>query len=230
MDIGRAFSYVFDDEEWVKKILIGGALSLVPLLGGWIVYGYMIEIARRSFRSDDVELPDWDDIGGNLARGFFFWLGLAIWALPLILLVVCGVLAAILLGLATGDDAAFGVSIVLVYIALMPLFLFFSLAAALVIPVLLGRYANQGRFAAMFEFGEIITEVRRVGFVPLLLLAVTYVAAGFIGQLGIVLCLIGVIFTGFYGNLAIAHAAGQVYRLAQGGNAPPNHAPPEASY
>jgi len=27
MDMGKAFTYLFDDESWLMKILIGGALS-----------------------------------------------------------------------------------------------------------------------------------------------------------------------------------------------------------
>jgi len=216
MDIGKAFSYVFDDEEWIKKILIGGAFSLIPLLGSFIVYGYMLETARRAFRTDDFALPDWDDIGGYLTRGFIFWLGLALWALPFFLLFACSLLFIVLLGVATGEEAAIGVSLGLFYIVFFPLIMLLSLGTALVIPVLLGRYANDARFGAMFEISEIIADVRRIGFVPLLLLGVTYMVAGYVGQLGIFLCLIGVIFTGFYGNLVIAHAAGQYHRLARG--------------
>ena len=31
MDIGRSFSYILEDEEWWKKILIGGLLTLIPV-------------------------------------------------------------------------------------------------------------------------------------------------------------------------------------------------------
>lgn len=214
MDIGRAFAYVFDDDDWVKKILIGGLISIIPLLGEFIIYGYMTEIARRSYRQGDVALPEWDDIGGYLARGFLFWLGLVIWALPFILFFACSFLMAILFGLGSGEEAVLGLSILLIYVVIFPMVLLFALAAALVVPVLLGRYAAHGRFGALFEFGEIIAEVRRIGLGPILLLTVTYLAAGYIGQIGVMFCLVGVLFTGFYGRLAIAHAAGQVHRMA----------------
>lgn len=217
MDIGRAFSHVFDDEEWVKKILIGGLISLIPLLGSFIIYGYMIEIVRRVFyATGSNELPEWDDFGGYLTRGFFFWLGLVLWALPFVLLIISMVVAVIFLGLATGESAVFGVSFILSFIILIPALMLFSLASALAVPILLGRFAIQGRFGAMFEFDAIFDDVRRIGVVPLLLVAGIYFAAGYVGQLGVYLCFIGVIFTSFYGQLAIAHAAGQTYRLASG--------------
>ncbi|MEZ4523781.1 MAG: DUF4013 domain-containing protein [Thermomicrobiales bacterium] len=156
-----------------------------------------------------------------------FWLRLAIWVLPFVLLFACGVLLAILFGVAAGEEAFVGISVFFFYLVMMPAILLLSLAAGLAIPVLLGRFAIHGRFGAMFEFGEIITEVRRVGPVPLLLVVVTYLVAGSLGQIRILLCFIGVIFTGFYGNLAIGHAAGQIYRLARYGK--PVDAPAPAS-
>lgn len=217
MDIGRALSFVFDDHEWIKKILIGGLISLIPLIGGFIVYGYMIEIVQRVYGQATIdELPEWDDVGSYLTRGFIFWLGLALWALPFILLITGSILMVILLGVASGEDAIIGVSIGLFYLIFFPAIMLFSLGSALVIPLLLGRYAVQGRFGAMFEFPEIIVEVRQIGAVPLLLLVVTYFVATSVGQVGVFLCFVGVIFTAFYGNLVIAHAAGQTYRLAGG--------------
>ena len=32
MDIGKAFTYMFDDEEWVQKLVIGGLLTLVSVI------------------------------------------------------------------------------------------------------------------------------------------------------------------------------------------------------
>lgn len=44
MDISKAFSYVFKDEQWAGKIGIGALISLlsfliipIPLLSGWMV-------------------------------------------------------------------------------------------------------------------------------------------------------------------------------------------------
>ena len=217
MDIGRAFSFVFEDDEWVKKILIGGAILLIPFVGIFIVYGFMIEVARRAFYGTAIdEFPEWDDIGGYLSRGFFFWLATFLWVLPFILLFICGFLIVILLGVGTGQEAVIGISILLIYLVLFPMIFILSIAAAVITPVLLGRYAYHQRFSAMFEFSEIIADIRRIGLVPMVLLTGTYMAAGYLGQLGIMLCFIGVIFTTFYGNLAAAHAAGQTYRLAQG--------------
>ena len=50
MDFGKAFTYVFEDEEWIKKILIGALLSLIPFVGWWFVGGWGLEITKNVIR------------------------------------------------------------------------------------------------------------------------------------------------------------------------------------
>lgn len=33
MDVGRAITYVFQDKGWITKVLIGGVLFIIPILG-----------------------------------------------------------------------------------------------------------------------------------------------------------------------------------------------------
>jgi len=47
MDIGRAFKFMFDDESWITKILLGGILGLVPILN-FVLYGYQLEHRART--------------------------------------------------------------------------------------------------------------------------------------------------------------------------------------
>ncbi len=47
MDVGRSISYVFQDPDWIKKILIGGVLSVIPIFGTLVTLGYWIRIAQK---------------------------------------------------------------------------------------------------------------------------------------------------------------------------------------
>jgi hypothetical protein len=220
MDIGRAFAFVFDDPSWVKKVLIGGLITLagviIPLIPSFILYGYMLEIMRRVYLGQTDALPEWNDIGGYLARGFFLTVALFVWLLPAILLTGCAVGAIIVASGSSGDDAVAGVSGLLAFCLFGALILVIMVWAVAFMPIVAGRYAVERRFGAMFAFGEIFAEVRRAGVGALLLLLLTVIIAGFIGNLGIIACLIGLFFTSFYSNLVIAHGAGQVYRRARG--------------
>jgi len=227
VDIGRAFSFVFEDANWVKKILIGGLISLVPLLGGMVTYGYMLEIVRRAYEGSGDELPEWDDFGGYLLRGLILFAALLIWFLPVIVLLGCVVGLLIAATDTSDNDGVAVISSLVLFGVVSVLILVIVVWSVVFLPILAGRYAVERRFGALFEFGEIWSEVRRAGAVPLLLLFVTYLAASMIGQLGIIACFIGVIFTAFYSNLVIAHGAGQVYRRARslGEPAAPTSAP-----
>jgi hypothetical protein len=84
-----------------------------------------------------------------------------------------------------------------------------SLVVAVIIPAVMIRYAEVGEFMAGFRFGEIFSVITANvgGYIVVLLL--TWVAS-FIGQLGIILCIIGVIFTSFWSYLVGGNLLGQL--------------------
>ncbi len=49
LDVGRALSFMFEEDEWLIKFLIGAALVLFSwlIVPGLILQGYSIEIIRR---------------------------------------------------------------------------------------------------------------------------------------------------------------------------------------
>ena len=225
LDLGRAFSFVFDDPEWVKKILVGGLILLagfiIPILPGLVLYGYALEITHRVYQGRSDALPEWDDIGGYFVRGFLLSVAIFFWLMPVILLITCVAGGVAVAASVSGEDVIAVFSGFILFGLLGVMFLLLLLWTVAILPIIAGRYAVEERFGAMFEFGEIMQEVRRVGAGPLLILLLTVIVAGFISQLGFVLCFVGVAFTSFYSYLVIAHGAGQVYRRARGMDVPP---------
>lgn len=51
MDFGSSFSFVFKDPDWVKKLLIMGLVTLIPVLGQLVLMGWMAEVLRRTARA-----------------------------------------------------------------------------------------------------------------------------------------------------------------------------------
>jgi hypothetical protein len=209
MDVGRSFSFAFQDPEWVKKMLIGGIIILAgwllfPLL--WVVLGYQLEVTRRTYQGVELPLPEWDEFGSYFVRGLVATVGLLIWIIPLVAIIALPIIA-----IAVATDSAAG-PVVLSLCLLIPISL---LILVFVIPIVLARYAVIGSFGSMFEIGDIFTEIRRAPG-ALLINAVIYIVASFIGQLGFIACIIGVIFTSFYAYLIMGHMLGQVYREARG--------------
>jgi hypothetical protein len=211
MDIGRAFSYVFEDEDWVVKVLIGAVLVLTGI--GFIpVIGYGLEVARRVVRGDPQPLPAWDDWGTKIVEGLVSMVISFVWSLPGIILSSC--IAIILVPVSNRGGQVSALAVVASVCVGLLVFLY-SLLMALVLPAAMTHYAVTGEFGAAFRFGEVIGLVRNNLGAYLMVLVVT-ILGGFIGSLGTIACAIGVVFTSFYSVLVTYHAYGQAYRVAVG--------------
>ncbi len=212
MDIGKAFSYVFEDENWLVKVLIGGVLSLIPIVN-FIVLGYVIQALRNVADGVEKPLPEWDDWGGYFMKGLMLFLGGLVYSIPLILLVVVSFVAG-LIGAGAEEESALsslaglcvGCSNCLIWI--------YALFLNLWLPAVATFYAVYGEFGAMFRFGELFNYI--IGNIGNYLIAfVLYLVASFIASLGIILCVIGVAFTSFWAYLVAAHLYGQVWKASQ---------------
>lgn len=205
MDIARAFTFFLDDPEWVKKLLLGALISLIPFVGSFILFGWALTVTRNVYKGVDNELPDWSDIGGYLVRGLLATVGAVIWALPVVILFIC---VGISFAVASGSDAAvalliFG-TIGLVFVAIVYMAIF--------LPVPIARYAVRDDFSAMFDFSSILVEIRR-GIRPLLIaLVIWLIASMIVAPIGILACFVGVYVTTALSYLMIGHAMGQAYR------------------
>ncbi len=200
MDIGRAYTFITSDPKWISKVLIGAAVSLVPILN-LALYGYALDILKRVFNGSDLPLPEWDDFGDYFMRGLLVTIGVLIWQLP-VLLLICPIIIA-------GTVTESGIVWALGFACLLPIGIVFS---AIFGQIVAARYALSGEFSAMFEFGEIVSEARR-GAGLMLLCVLVYFVASLIGIVaGIVTCGIGFFVITPWLTLAQAHLLGQAYR------------------
>ena len=209
MDVGRSFSFVTQDPDWIKKVLIGAVIALFSflLVPAFILSGYQLAIVRRVYLGADLPLPEWDDIGGYLVRGLVVTIGVILWTLPLMVLSGFVIVAASV----SSDSASGGVALAGICVG-VPLALLY---AALIMPIVVARYAVQQTFGSMFEISEILTEIRRAPG-ALLLAVLMSLIAGFIAYFGVIACFIGVYFTTAYAYFVMAHLLGQAYRKARG--------------
>jgi len=82
-----------------------------------------------------------------------------------------------------------------------------------VLPAAIGNYAAKDQLGAAFRFGEILSLVQKNLGSYLLVLVIEFIS-GLVAVLGIIACIIGVAFTGFWAVLVTGHATGQAYREA----------------
>ena len=57
MDITRALSFPFDDEDWIVKFAVGSLMSLVGVFLPFILLGYQVNVARNVIRGKKRPLP-----------------------------------------------------------------------------------------------------------------------------------------------------------------------------
>ena len=220
MDLGKAFSYVFDDPDWLKKVGLGGLIYLVPILN-FAAAGYSLEVTQRVINDDPRPLPEWSDMGGKLVKGLLVSvIGLA-YALPLFLLsflmwggmVAAGGAVGIVSSSPRSDEAIGGVMMA-VYACCGCLMLLYGLFAGLVLPAAIGNYAAKDQLSAAFHFRDVLTLVQKNLGTYLMVLVIELAAAFAASLAGSLLCGVGLYFTTFYALLVSHHAIGQAYRQA----------------
>jgi hypothetical protein len=215
MDIGSAFSFVFDDEEWLKKLAIGGGIALlsifiVPIL---LIFGYMIEVLKNVRDGQPRPLPEWTDFGGFFKTGLVVFGISLVYSIPSIILVCASSTVQALPGLMELDSDATA-AIALAATCLSCVQILVSLLTNAIIPAAWIRYAQFGTFGSAFQFGEVFSFITANIGDYLIAILLSWVAS-FIASFGIILCLIGVVFTFFWSLLVHANLYGQLARKAQ---------------
>jgi len=204
MDIGSSFTYMFEDENWIKKLLIGGIVTIIPIVN-FAALGYLVQVIRNTRDGHPTPLPEWDQFGAYFMDGLWIFLIILVYMIPVILLACLQGIGTAALGSNKDAESVVGI-LSACFSCLMGLW---SLVFAVLVPAILIRYAEVGEFMAGFRFSEVFSVITaNIGsyIVVLLLMWV----ASFIGQLGIILCVIGVIFTSFWANLVGGNLIGQL--------------------
>ena len=208
MNIGKAFSYQFEDPDWMKKIGIAAAVMLIPLVGGIVVSGWGVEVARRVIHREQYPLPEWNDFMGYLVKGLKLMVISLVYMLPIILVSIC---PSVLIPFASeqGEDAIMTV-VSIVSICFSCLVIIYALFAGLVLPAALGKFAATDDLKSAFRFGEVIGMVRAKPMVFVMVLLGGFLSS-LIGSAGSIACGIGVLVTVPYSIAINGHLWGQAY-------------------
>lgn len=227
MDIGKSFTFVFEDEDWIVKILIAAAIALVGVLFSWLLLiplilafallaGYGVEITRRVIHGSARVLPEWDNWGNLIADGLKALVVVVVYALPIIVMGLC---LAIPLGV-IGEESE-SLSTVL-GLCLGCVNLLWAIAMSLLLPAALAMWVADDDLSAAFRFGEVFALVRDNVSTYLIAFLMSWVA-NFVGELGSIVCGIGWLVTFPYSIMVTGHLYGQAYLQAKGQLTAPVH-------
>jgi hypothetical protein len=223
MEFGRAFSFAFQDQDWLKKVGITALVFLIPLIGPITVMGWGLEITRRIINNDPEPLPGWDNkFGEFVSKGFqAFVVGLA-YALPIILIAICG--QVITVGSAgalneSNSDVVGGI-VTVVSLCLVCLVSILAIAISLIVPAAIGNLAATGQLGSAFRFTEVFGLVRAAPGPYLLSILCVLGVALVLSPLGSLVCGIGALATSAYITALSSHLYGQAYNVAKAAQAP----------
>lgn len=225
MNIGQSFTYIFQDRNWVTKLVVGTLILLVSLpltailvgfLGIAIVLGYSLEVLRNVREGNPEPLPEWRDRWSEwMVLGLKFGLVLLIWSLPVLLLSVSSSVAGNF-ALSSNDlFEAFGT--MAVFMASILSFLW-SIVLLLVTPAIAVRMAETEQVSSGLQFGDIYLFTRE-NLADVVVAALVALAAGIVLTLlgsvaGLLLCVVGLAITlpaaSFVTYLITAHLYGQI--------------------
>ena len=205
MDFVQAFTFPFQDQDWIKKLAITGLISLIPIVGWIAVLGWSLEVTRRVIRSEVPVLPDWSNFGGNFSLGIKGTVISVLLSIPLIVLYLpVGVLPLIF------DENEVATVLTIVSICTGCLALLYSLVVMFTLPAAFGQLAATDSLAEAFKVGRLLSLIRAAPAAHLIVI-LGLLVSGIISPLGGIACGIGVLFTLAYSFAANGHLYGQAH-------------------
>ena len=157
MDIGKSFSYPFEDDRWLSKSVIGAIVAAVPIINfAWA--GYVIDLLRAVMAGTPKPLPEWSEFGEKWVRGAILFVASLIYSIPVLVLsciplTLLGGLSATQEGNLSDQAAALFTGVGGIFGCLI---LIYGLFLTFIFPAIFINYARNSTFSALFEFGRIM--------------------------------------------------------------------------
>lgn len=189
-DLARSFTYMFEDKNWLSKILVGAAFVLLSwvIVGIPFLLGYFLLVVRRSYEDKEVPLPEWENFGDLFSKGILVFVILIVFAIPafIVQFFPCGELLTTL----------------------------YVLLITLIYPLVIGRFAVTNDLNKVFQINEII-DMLRENIATLAAILIMQIIFWIISSIGVLALFIGLLFTVFYSTLAVGYLYGKAYQEAE---------------
>lgn len=153
MEIGRAVSYIFEDRDWLAKLLPLLLLGLFSftILPMALILGYMLQLARNVRDGLPRPLPKWTDWQTKFQIGGHLMLAIIFYNLPLILTSLCS--WTILNGIARGFMGPF--TSFFIFCCIVPFGFVYGLFSWAILATGTTEYIETGEWQRLFRVGHL---------------------------------------------------------------------------
>src|SRR5690606_14227656 len=205
MDYGKALTFITEDPRWQQKIAIGTGVFiisfllsfiLIGVLGFLIITGYTVRLLQNVRDGLTYPLPEWDQWGDDLARGFKLFVVSLVWSLPILIFSVPTGIGSAIADNARSDFEFFGSMLAICGGCLSVLY---GLFLAVVMPGYSIAFARDEQINSGLRFRDIwdwtqahLGDVVMVAIIYLIA-SIAFALLGFI--VGALLCLVGLVVT-----------------------------------
>lgn len=209
MDLGLAWRSVWSAPNAFVRLLVFGLLTLIPVVGTFVLYGLTCRVAVRTRHNESDVLPSMGEFGKILSNGLgYFLIGLLLMLPFLVILVPFSVFIDTLIS--DRDTRTFGVVLlVLFYMVVIPLM--FVLRGVLDFALL--RYVQTERLLSGLNVFKVFTLIPQ-RFSDFLMIWAVSMLATFFMFLGLFFFGIGGLLTVPFGAAFYGHALGQLAHSA----------------
>jgi hypothetical protein len=212
-DFIKPLAFVFEDPNWIQKMLMGALFSLaaVVLVGIFFIYGYLARLVRNVVAGVEHPLPDWTELGEMFSEGAMLFVASIIYMAPLFFVIMLTVPFSMIASIDNAGAQVFGGGgMFLLMLVLVPL----GFAIAVWVPAAILHAAVKRDFRAAFDFRTIAAFLKNNA-INYILAYLDWLVARMVAPVGLILCCVGVFVTSFWSMAVGAHALAQAYKLSE---------------
>lgn len=158
MDIGKSFSFPFEDEKWLSKLVIGAIVSAIPIVN-FIFAGYIVDTVKNVMGGLARPLPEWVGWGEKFMKGVVLFLASLVYSIPVICVSILAFFPIMAVTNAQNNQnmqEALGWFTSGIGILALCFLTLYGLALSFFLPAVLVNYARKGTFGSCFQIGEIV--------------------------------------------------------------------------
>ncbi len=158
MEFLRAFTFIFNDQHWLIKLLktaLFAVLCPLPVIGLiclCALLGYLAEIIHNVSRDYPRPLPEWNHIGEDIGKGVHVFLAIALYHLPMVVVVGLLYIARETLAVSLFGSLTFAG----VLAAIMPVLLIYLAFAWALLATGLVNYAESWDAGAFYQSNKLL--------------------------------------------------------------------------